>query len=380
MSESTRAPQAPAEEDWDVDSILDEVGITDEPGTEEGPPEQEDEPLPDEGAPAQDPAAAPADAQPDVESAPEEGSAAAPAAPGSEASTAPDQTNPETQPRPFTFNVDGENVAPEGAFVVPQDGEEMLVIPMKTFMNQLRPNYLGSRTAFRRQLRAKDLEIEDLKGARTGKEAEVQVILDKLEGLLSDRAALTEFLTDFEVNAPVLREQAKSAGLAVENENLRRGKMTPEDRIREEEKEVELRYHGLAYFVEELAKDEFPDLPADSLKTVYQALTEPEIFELAFRIADEDDPQAGLKKGKPAVYLPLVRQYLRHEAAAVERLKTTTGRVAETVRENSTRVSGGGRKPIPPAGRADGSPAPTPPAPAEPKNRKEWLDSLERDD
>lgn len=379
MNESTHAPQAATEdEDWDIEAILDDAGIGD--GAEvDGQPDQHDEPPPEED-PAQDADEAPADAESDVESASEDGSAAEEAAPGAEASNAPDQTPDDTQPRPFTFAVDGEQVEPEGAFIVPQDGEEMLVMPLRVFRDQLRPKYLGSRDAFRRTLRAKDLELADLQQTRSAAEEQAQTLLTRLEELLEDRGAMTEFLTNFETDAPRLRAEAKAAGLAAENEALRRGKMSPEERIREEEAEVHQQYTGLAHWVEELAAEDFPDLPPESLQTVYKALTDPDIFDLAFRVSDVDDPEAGLRKGKPAVYLPVVRQFLAQEASAVQRLKTTTGRVAETVRSNGARVNGGNRKAIPPTGRADGSPPPSAPSTEGPRNKQEWLASLERDD
>lgn len=365
------------DEDWGVEGILDELGISDDPG--EGSPEPEDDPAPDEGSP--DPEVeAPAGEEADPEEGDEAPDAPADEAPDPGAENVTDSPAPPAA-RPFTFKVDEEEVAPDGAYIVQAaDGEEMVVMPLKVFQDKLRPNYLASRPKMNRQLRAKDLEIQELREQRAPKEEAVGVLLDKLNELYESPDKLTAFLQNFEQEAPVMKAKAENARLSSEMEALKRGKLTPEQRIREEENLTRDMEAGLENWIDNLAaSDEFKGLPLDR-KGLFAMLNDPDMRDTVFVIADEDNPEMGVRKGAPAVHIGRVLKLMRREAQSIRTSQRQTTEVVRTAQANGNAVASRPRKPIPPSGRAAGSPTAAAPARAAPKTKQEWLASLEDED
>lgn len=239
-------------DDFDTDELLDELGITDDDEAGDAGQQTEDTTPADE-APAEGSEDAPASSESGVEGEAAAGPADDESASSAEATTASDEDHPQegtAGARPFTFNVDRQEVAIDGAFIVPtpnEEGvvEEMVVMPLSTFQRQMLPKYVGDRQSFTRALRAKDLELEEIRSERSAKEAQVETILNNLNGLLSDRDKLAAFLDNFEAEAGDLRHQAEAARLQAENEALKRPKLTPEQRLQREEEEAEEVNQGL---------------------------------------------------------------------------------------------------------------------------------------
>lgn len=397
--ESATGRQQVEFDDFDTDELLAEIEAED-PTFGDGQADPGNGPTADEAVTATTEGEPPASPGPDVESAADDQPAGDEPASEDEAPTAPSENTPPAgtdDARPFTFNVDRQEVQVEGAFIMPpapgdpEGTEDMIVIPVSVFQRKMLPS-MAHRPTFQRQLRAKDIEIEELKTARGQREAQAETLLNHLNELYEDPDRLTVFLQNFNAEAPEIRAKAENARLAAENDELRRGRLTPEQRIEQEEREATELADGLEHWVTTLANPaeleklvgaeaaaDFKGVKLD-LVGIYQTLMQPELRDVVFVTATEDNPALGVEKGKRAVNLGVVLNLMRREAALVRRLGKQTKEVVEVARSNAAAVSGGARRAHPATSTAGGSPDPSPPQRQEPKNRQEWLDSLERDD
>lgn len=364
MTEST-TPQRTAsvwDEDWNTDEVLSDFD-TDEDPDADGPAEP-DEPPTDE-VPASEEGEPQAEEDADEEDADtlEDGHVADEAAPGE--SAPPASVAPEETPAvPLTFSVDGEKVAPEGAFRI--DG--MVVIPEDVFDKKLQANYFGSRRAWQQ----KELEYKRRLEEKTGAEVQVEVMLERFSALLEDPGELQEFLADFERNAPVLKAQSEAAKARQETENLRRRTEPPPQEITPEVIQGGIRAQVMSA-LSTYTDFEGVDLDVDSLVADLAQLGE----DVLLGTVDQDYPEAGLKKGDRALRLPVILTAMKREADAAKRVQTRFEAKAAQAKRNT---AGAPRKVAPPVVGAAGSPTPGRPASAAPKSREEWLKSLEEDD
>jgi hypothetical protein len=293
--------------------------------------------------------------------------------------------------------VDRQEVQVEGAFVVPpapgeENGEPMIVMPLATFQRQLLPNYIGNRQTFQRTVRAKDMEIAELRESRTARETEAETLLTHLNELYEDPDRLTAFLQNFNAEAPEIRAKAENARLQAELDEVKRGRLSPEQRIEQEERAEAEAAQGLEGWVQTLADpaklasligpevaEEFKGVKLD-LAGIYQMLMAPELKGAVFVTAQDDNPATGAKKGELAVNLGVVLNLMRREAALARRFGTETRQVAEVARGNAAAVGGSARKQHPATAAAAGTGTITRPQREEPKTRAEWLKSLDDDD
>ena len=198
-----------AEATLEVQDPSDSLDATEqEPGDVEGEPSS-DEAQPDDDAAAADEAAAGQPAGDDDE----------PGEPAESIEADPVPPEAAEAPSPFSFRVDGVPVDVEGATVA----DEVVTIPKDSWDRIVQPRLadrgkIGQRET-RMQQRIKQLETESAAEVERAK-----LILERVDGLLSDPAKLQEFAAEYELRAPQFK-------LEIENELLKSQNTRSTERI-----------------------------------------------------------------------------------------------------------------------------------------------------
>lgn len=124
------------------------------------------------------------------------------------------------EPEPFAFRTHGQDVEPPGAFRYrpsPGSDEDYVVIPAKSWQSHVQPR-LASQEVLAQTQREYERKLADLSPDRNEEVIRARAVVKELEGLLSDEAALTSFLQNFEVNSQALRTRVENAVLSAKDE------------------------------------------------------------------------------------------------------------------------------------------------------------------
>jgi len=202
-----------AEEEAGSDEVKAAETSTD---TAEEEPEAE-EAAPDEEAPEADDAEVAPDAE--VEASEEQ----------------PESSQPETQPEPFSFKVDGKRVEVEGALVIKHDDlegnpTESIVIPKRSWEKAL--PHLADRTVLAHKEREFQQRLADLDPERNEHVVRARALVDEFDKILGSEEAFAKFFENFEANAEALR-------LKVENQAIKQSLQSRQERDETRESQFE---------------------------------------------------------------------------------------------------------------------------------------------
>ena len=183
--------------------------------------------------------------------APSESAAPDPTAPAALAAPAPvadpNTFIPPEGGTPFTFAVDGRQVALEGAKVL---GDHIL-IPKDVWLNQVRPNFLADRTAVRERERGLRRELAARETGQSEESKRSKALIAVVDQLFANPDALLKAAENWHIEGPKLRTEAE---LNVTRQDLERYRQQEaEAKAREEEAELMPKLqNGLALAVEDL--------------------------------------------------------------------------------------------------------------------------------
>lgn len=187
------------------------------------------------------PEAPPATAEPGAEV--DSGSPAPPESPAPDTAPAADAapTTPVVDPNviappvggePFTFSVDGRHITVDGARVVGDD----ILIPKTVWFNQIRPNYLGDRGAWREEKRSLQREIAARNAGQSEESRRAKALVGVVDQLFADPERLMQAAQNWQVEGPKLRAEAEANVYKSELERYRQ----QEEQARAQKEEADL--------------------------------------------------------------------------------------------------------------------------------------------
>lgn len=234
---------------------------------------------------------------------------------------APEGTPPATDPatatppaaKPFTFRVDGTDVAPKGATLQP-DGN--ITFTPESF-RYLQQHYLGNRTVWREKDAQHSSTIKQLQQSVQTSEQVRSTLLDRVaEVFAGSDDDILDRIASFRQNLPALKAELKAQ--AAES----RLKQIDEERAAVEAerawKDAEPQWRaGLVPQVQQIATElGATGLNAEALAEELWAMKEDGLIVRA----PLDIPEAGIKEGDPVYNLKLIRRELSREKAAQDKI------------------------------------------------------------
>jgi hypothetical protein len=298
-----------------------------------------------------------AEDEPAVE-APEEEQDTAEAAPAEEEVETLDGEDAEdvdaSELEPFTFKADGTEFTLDGVRLN-EDGD--IVISSEDWSRQVQPHL-----ADRRVWQAKEQEfkkaIADLDPAINPVVKQAEVMLTKVNELLTDADALDAFVEDFEKNRDRLIADAEKARLQQELDNLKAAKSGEQ----QAQQTADLGSQ-IATGIEQLVEMAVAEEAYAGLDTGYLSGLLTDMKASIFYPAPEDVPEAGISQGDIVVDYDVVARVVEREAKRVQAAEERT----KARRKNSATRSKR-KAPATPATKPVAAPAET-----RPQSKEEWL-------
>lgn len=160
---------------------------------------------------------------------------------------------------PFVAKVDGTELALTGAKAV----GDFILIPRDTWDRELRPKYLGDRTAWRQKEQQYQRQVHELANARTDKEARADALSAKLLELFQNPDKLAAEYENWTQRGPVLVAEAQAEATRRQLEAYQAREREQQEQERERALEPELQ-NELGVTVERLlAEPEFRGVPEE---------------------------------------------------------------------------------------------------------------------
>lgn len=362
--------ESPSLEDWTLDD--------DEFSAVLGTDPEDDAPLSDaEAAPDEAPAAATDDSPAPTEATAADaasadgsplGSPDAPAEPSAVASH-PLTTEGFTPPTgdPFTFTVDGQQVAVDGAVVA----GDYIVIPKAVWDRQIRPNHLADRRVWREKERAYATAVQEAQQGFNDRVARADAILARVAELNAQGPeAWAQWLDQFQQNAPLLEAQAREAAA---RQQLERIQAMETARAQQEQASTlvpVLRQHLERAVDTAIGLDEYKLLAPDA--AALKELLWGEEAERLFFVPDRDDPGMGWRAGEVAFRTDVFQRLLDRQLLTAKRVGQQAAEVAKAAKHNQAATA---------KATSRAKPAPTPPRDPQtgqfaPASARHWKDQL----
>jgi hypothetical protein len=256
-------------------------------------------------------------------------------------------------PTPVQFKADGQEFVVEGSHV---DEDGNYVIPADVFARKVQP-HLADRRIWAEERQGLQKQIAALDPANNPTIKQAEVMLTKVNELLSDEDALDTFVAEFEKNRDKLVADAEKAKIQQELDNLRAEKNS----VATEQADVDLSSQ-MALGIERIVEMamERPEYEGLDEQYVSELLTDMQ-GSIYFR-ATEANEEAGLEVGDIGVDYNVVARVLQREAKRVE--NSAARRKAQ--RKNSA-ASTRKKSPTTPAPKADEAQVSE-----RPKTKAEW--------
>lgn len=321
---------SPSLEDWSLDDEEFSAVFGDDP--------EADAPLPDdEAALAEAPADSEASSAPTEPTAAEAASAdgspdGSPDAPAEPTAAAPPLTTEGFTPPPgdpFTFTVDGQQVAVDGAVVA----GDYIVIPKTVWDRQIRPNHLADRRVWREKERAYSTALQEAQQGFHERVARADAILARVAELnQAGPEAWAQWLDQFQQNAPLLEAQAREAAARQQLERIHAAETA---RVQQEQASTlvpVLRQHLERAVETAIGLDDYKLLAPDA--AALKALLWQEEAERLFFVPERDDPGMGWRAGEVAFRTDVFQRLLDRQLLTAKRVGQQAAQVAQAAKHN----------------------------------------------
>lgn len=213
----------------------------------------------------------------------------------------------------FTLNVDGQSYDVPEAYV---DGDN-IVIPRDSFQRVIQPR-VADRSVWQKERQQYEQRIQDLNPENNPQVVKAKTLLDNMLEVLEDDDKAEEFFSDFVRQRDKLILQAERAELEAEKNNLTSSQKREDAATQAEELPKQMDASIGAILNEAKNIDQYASVDMDYVRE----LIEPIKASFFFR-AEQDMPDAGLKKGEIGVRIDLLEQVVAKEASRAQALQAT---------------------------------------------------------
>lgn len=268
--------------------------------------------------------------------------------------------SPEQEPEreAFTLNVDGQSYDVPDAYVE----DDNIVIPRDSFQRVIQPR-VADRSVWQKERQQYEQKIQELDPEKNPTVVKARTLLDNMLSVLEDDEKAEEFFSHFASNRDKLILEAERKALEAEKEQMNSSKQRENQAKEAEElpKQMDAAIDNILNEARDI--DQYSSVDMDYVRD----LIEPIKGSFFFR-AEEDMPQAGLKKGEIGVRIDLIEQVIEKEA----RRSSSAREIEETRKRNKAALGNDSESddPAPPALEPDNPVEVTEPPKIE--SREDW--------
>lgn len=359
----------PSLEDWSLDDEEFSAVLGADP--EADAPLTEDEAAPTEAPAESDASPAPTDASATETASAEAASPDLPSAPAESPAAVPPLTTAGYTPPtgdPFTFTVDGQQVAVDGAVVA----GDYIVIPKTVWDRQIRPNHLADRRVWREKERAYSTALQEAQQGFDERVARADAILARVAELnQAGPEAWAQWLDQFHQNAPLLEAQAREMAARQQLERIQAAETARAQHEQASTLVPVLRQHLERAVETAIGLEDYKLLAPDA--AALKELLWSEEAERLFFVPERDDPGMGWRAGEVAFRTDVFQRLLDRQLLTAKRVGQQAAQVAQAAKHNQAATAKATTRakattPTPPRDPATGQFAPA--------SARHWKDQL----
>lgn len=282
----------------------------------------------------------------------------------------------EAEPEPFSFRVDGVDVAVEGAELVDlgEDGGKQIVMSPESWQRFVQPR-LADRNAWTQERAQYVRRIQELDPSKNEHVLRAHALTQQMQQLLdAGPEALVQWAQNYEQNKQVLLAQAEQQLLRAENQRL--AQTHEQQQLAEQQKQLEPQLRtALDNSIDQVRDQMFAgmQLPEKAKKRIADRLWR--VRDKLFFVADETNAAThGVTPGTPMIQTDWIKDELDSYRTLASEF-TTKQQEQKKVAERNRKALGQKRRKTAPAVSAKGAETPTA-QPKKPESLEEWQDQV----